>query len=130
MGSGVRKRVTSRFRPTDLFARRVVITIPRSGVIIIALAIAIGLSKVAAFASILTAVSLVVSVVAVATTVEARHQLRTFRYELPERLSSLVSAYQIPDDDLRIAHELGLIDDDDESGGNAPFIRFRPAKHR
>jgi hypothetical protein len=124
---GVRKRVTSRFRPTDLFARRVVITIPRSGVIILAIAVVWGL-KAAALYNILTAVAVVCSIVAVATTVEARHQLRTFRYELPERLSSLVSAYQIPDDDLRIAHELGLLDDDDEKGDGAPFIRLRPTK--
>lgn len=127
MGNGVRRRVTSRFKPTDLFARRLVITIPRSGVIIIAIAAMLGLAR-GGLDSIVTAVSLVVSIVAVATTVEARHQLRTFRYEMPMRLNSTMAAYQIPDDDLRIAHELGLLDDDDESEDHAPFIRLRPAK--
>jgi hypothetical protein len=127
MAKGVRKRVTSRFRPTDLFSRRVVITIPRSGVITITIAVILGL-RGASLSGLLSIVALVCTVVAVATTIEARHQLRAFRYELPIRLSSVVAAYQIPDADLRIAHELGLLDDDDESEDRAPFIRFRSTK--
>lgn len=125
---GARKSITSRFKPTDIFARRLVITVPRSGIVIITIAILLGMRF--ALANIESVVSLVVAVVAVATTVEARHQLRTMRYEVVTRLNSTVATYQIPEEDLRVAHELGLIDDDDEDEGeNAPRIWVRPTRH-
>lgn len=123
-----RKSITSRFKPTDLFERRLVITVPRSAIIIITLGVAVGLDK-----SLTTGVaiaSVIAAVAATVTTIEARHQLRTFRYEAVTRLNSVMASYQIPDDDIRIAHELGLIDDDDESESDGPFVRFRASRQR
>jgi hypothetical protein len=128
MARGVRNRVTSRFRATDIFERRLVITIPRSGVVILAIAIVLGL-RASGLASVLAIGSLVAAVVAIATTIEARHQLRTFRYDLPERINEILAAYQIPDADIRIAHDLGLIDPDEEED-DAPSIRLRLSRHR
>lgn len=122
-----RKSITSRFKPTDVFQRRIVITVPRSAIIIITLGIAVGLDR--SLTTAVAVVSVIAAVVALATTVEARHQLHTFRYEAVTRLNSVMAAYQIPDDDIRIAHELGLIDDDDESESDGPFVRFRTSRH-
>lgn len=123
-----RKSVTARLKPTDIFERRLVITVSRGGIVIITLAIVFGL-RFASVGSVLSAVGLVTSIVAITTTVEARHQLRTFRYEVVTRLNSTIATYQIPDNDLRIAHELGLLDDDDEEN-DAPRIRFRSTRSR
>lgn len=123
-----RKSITSRFKPTDLFERRLVITVPRSAIIIITLGVAVGLDK--SLTTGVAIVSVIAAVAATATTIEARHQLRTFRYEAVTRLNSVMASYQIPDDDIRIAHELGLIDDDDESESDGPFVRFRASRQR
>lgn len=121
-----RKSITSRLKPTDVFERRLVITVSRGGIITITIALILGIQR--AMPTLTTVVALVTAVVAVVTTLEARHQLRTFRYEIVSRLNSTMSAYQIPDDDLRIAHELGLLDDDDEDEDDAPRIRFRATR--
>lgn len=121
-----RRAVTSRLKPTDMFERRLVITVSRGGIITLTIATIASLRFAAP--TVEAVIALVTSVVAIATTLEARHQLRTFRYEIVTRLNSTVAAYQIPDDDLRIAHELGLLDDDDEDEDDAPRIRFRPAR--
>jgi hypothetical protein len=124
---GARKSITSRFKPTDIFQRRIVITVPRSGALIITLAILFGLRY--ALPVLWSAVAIVTSIVAIVTIVEARHQLRTFRYDVVARLNSTIATYQIPDEDIRIAHELGLIDDDEDED-DALRIRLRPTRYR
>lgn len=78
-------------------------------------------------APITSVISLATAIVAVAATVEARFQLRNFRYDLTERINQVVAAYQIPTDDLRIAHELGLLDDDEDED-DGPGIHLRLSK--
>lgn len=124
MARRARKKVTSRFRATDLFSTRVVITVTRSGVIILTTAIVIGI-KLAGVSGVIAIVGLICAVVAVATTVEARFQLRTLRHEVDERVNSLIAAYQIPDEDLRELPSLGLLE---EPPDNAPRIRLRSTK--
>lgn len=121
---GSRRMVTSRFRTTDIFTRRVVITISRSGVITIALSIFLGLTWTNKGAT-LSTVAVACTIIALAVIVEARHQLRCFRYELREKINEILATYQIPDDDLREAFALQMLEDDD-----APSVHLRLPRHR
>jgi steroid 5-alpha reductase family enzyme len=116
---GVKRNVTSRFGKTDLFARRIVITIPRMGVFIIAGAIAIGLLKISEV--LITAIALGVTVAALLVIVEARWQLRNFRYEMQERISSALADWVVPDD----LPDLRQVDDelDDMINGKTTILR-------
>lgn len=120
--AGMRKRVTSRFRSTDIFSARFVISVPRMGAVLIAAAILLAVKNAIA-ANVVSVVALVCAAIAIVTTMEARHQLRTFKFDMVERTSRLIAAYQIPDEDIRIAHELGLLDPDEDED-DAPFIRI------
>jgi hypothetical protein len=110
----MRKTVTSRFKRGSLFDKRIVITLPRSGVAVLALGLAGALVIPAAQGKIMVALGLILSVVAIATVLEARHQIRTFRYEMQERISAWVESCTIPDDtDLRESVEAAFKEVDD-----------------
>jgi hypothetical protein len=97
----VRKKPTSRFRGTDMFTRRIVITVPRGGAFLVAVGVCAGLGADAKVGRALTMVAVIVSIVAVISIAEARHQLRNFRYEMHEAISTAVKEMMIPDADLR-----------------------------
>jgi hypothetical protein len=98
-----RKHPTSRFKSTDIFKRRIVITIPRSGAAILAVGIVVAFFTPAMAGKAMAAIAIVVSLVAILTVVEARHQLRNFRYEMQERIAAQIEGIlaEIPDNDLR-----------------------------
>lgn len=94
----VRKKPTSRFRGrSDLFRKRVVISIPPVGVAVIAVAIGGAMISTAIQGRVIAAVGLVLSLVAIGTVIEARFQLRNFRYELQEQFAEALEALVIPD---------------------------------
>jgi steroid 5-alpha reductase family enzyme len=97
----MRKRVTSRFNRGSLFDKRIVITLPRSGVVMLALATGAALVIPPVMGQIMTGVAVIITIVAIATVAEARYQLRTFKHEMQERI---VAWMDIPDEpDLRNA---------------------------
>jgi hypothetical protein len=79
----VKKR--TRITPANMFTRKLVITIPRSGAVVIALAICVTLVP-AALQTLIILVNASVTIVALAACMEARYQLRRFRFEIRERL--------------------------------------------
>lgn len=105
----VRKRTRNPFtrrtkiKYTDMFTRRLVIVIPRSGMAILIIAVAINAAVPAVWDKWFGIVGIVTSIIAIASIAEARHQLRVFRYEAPERINAMLESYEIPDDleDLR-----------------------------
>jgi hypothetical protein len=96
-----RAKPTSRFRGTDLFSRRIVITISRSGILVLLGAVVVSLATIPL--TVFTVINLVITAVALATVLEARHQLQTFQYEMTERIVARLEHWDIPEDmpDLR-----------------------------
>lgn len=84
----VRKQVTSRFRGTDMFSRRIVIVISRTGLALIIFSVACAAFLTPVASKITAFVSLITALVAAGVVIEARHQLRTFKYEAAEKLAS------------------------------------------
>lgn len=83
-----------------MFSRRLVITIPRSGAVIIAIGIFAALYNSIVQAKFLIAIGIISAIVAVGTVLEARHQLRTFRYEVSDKITEILESYLIPEDDM------------------------------
>jgi|SRR5215469_11173706 len=98
-----KKKVTSRFRGTDIFSRRLVISIPRSGILVIVIAIIAGLIIPMVYETILLITSTCFTLIALAVIIEARFQLRNFRYEIREQVTALRRQWIVPEDleDLR-----------------------------
>jgi len=96
----VRKQVTSRFRGTDIFSRRIVITISRTGLLLIvfAVAVAVSASAVKFMTSVITIISVICAGVSIITTVEARHQLRNLRFEVRDKIVAYLDEWVHPDD--------------------------------
>lgn len=99
----MRKKPTSRFRfRGDLFSKRIIITIPPLGALLVALTILV--SVIADIqVRVMGWVSLLVSIIAVGVCAEARFQLRTFKYEMQEKITAQLTDWFVPDDlpDLR-----------------------------
>jgi hypothetical protein len=94
----VRKKPTNRFRGRgDLFRRRIVISVPPAAAGLIAVSVSFALIVPISMGKIVTAIGLVLSLVAIGTVLEARFQLRNFRYELQEQFGEALEALVIPD---------------------------------
>jgi hypothetical protein len=125
-----KKQVTSRFRSTDIFSRRVVITISRTGLLLIAFAVIVGEMKYPLLP--ITIISAIASVIALVTTVEARHQLRNLRYEIREKEAAQLQDWYVPEDipDIRKSEDakalLGEIEDDSDAKATILRIPKRP----
>lgn len=108
-----RKEVTSRFRGTDIFSRRIVITVSRSGLLaVIVSTTIIGLRFPY---GIINIISVVCTIIALMTTIEARHQLRNLRYEIREKEVAQLEHWTVPEGlpDLRASVEAAFEDIDD-----------------
>jgi hypothetical protein len=96
-----------------MFRRRIVITVPRSGIAVIAGAVIISLTQFPYY--ILSSLALITTIIALAIIVEARYQLHSFRYEIREKITAKLANLEIPSQDLRESVEAvfdEVIDDD------------------
>jgi len=84
----MRKNVTSRFKRGSLFDKRIVITIPRGAAVLLVFATGAAMVIPPILGQFMTALGLILSIVAIITVAEARHQLRAFKYELQERITA------------------------------------------
>lgn len=127
-----KKTVTSRFKGTDIFQRRIVITVTRSGVLLIVFGLITGGAASGSHMAMgyITIISVVSAIIALITTVEARHQLRCLRYELRDREIALMEGWQLPQDmpDLRESIEAVFDDDEDKDNAKTTFLRLPKSK--
>jgi membrane protein YdbS with pleckstrin-like domain len=98
----VKKR--TRFNYTDLFTRKLIITIPRLGAVAIALSLVITTTilvvscwKIQEFGFSMGLTGMIFTLVAWATIIETRYQLRRFRYEIQERLTAALDNLALDD---------------------------------
>jgi hypothetical protein len=120
-----RKEVTSRFRNrSDLFTKRIVITVSPVGALIVVVGMVVASTRFPYYW--LSSIAVISTIVAIATVVEARHQLRTFRYEITAKIVARLEDWDVPENlpDLREALEFaGEVEDP-----NAKVRRIRPVR--
>jgi hypothetical protein len=91
-----------RHKPSDFFVKKLIITIPRSGALLLGLWIALGLGIHSyLYGTFLSIMSLVMTSLALGVIIEARWRMRNFRYEITKEITEAFSSCTTPDVDLR-----------------------------
>ena len=123
-----RKTPTSRFKTTDIFSRRIVITIPRSGIAIVTIGVIWAMTAPIMQGKIVIGIGVITSLVAIATILEARHQLRTFRYEVSVKITEILESYLIPEDTQDLRDKVEEVFDEIGVNSNTSHSRIRIPK--
>jgi hypothetical protein len=87
-GSTLMRKLPRKRKTADIFAKRIIITIPRNGVIVLALALALSVTR-ASLGYWLNVVSLAITLAALTVVLVARRQVRELRYEMHSALNNI-----------------------------------------
>jgi hypothetical protein len=111
-----------------MFSRRIVITIPRSGVGIFTIGVISAMYIPIARAQVIIAIGIISGLVSIATVLEARHQLRTFRYEISDKITEILESYLIPEDTLDLRDSVEKVFEEAGVNGNSSHSKLRLPK--